>query len=115
MRKVLAAIALVAAAAAVASAQAPAAAREDLSGLPESQAVLYVNARRITNEALPALLPAPKYQPVFDEAKKVNVDIRQIDYVLAGARFGGATSSGLPPVEFGVIVRGGFNADALLS
>jgi hypothetical protein len=35
--------------------------------------------------------------------------------VLAGVRFGEATSSGLPPFEFGVIARGGFNADALLS
>lgn len=115
MRKVIAAVAFVVAFASPAPAQAPAAAREDLSGLPESQAVLYVNARRITNEVLPALLPASKYQPMFDEAKKVNVDVRQIEYVLAGVRFGEAAPSGPPPFEFGVIVRGGFSADALVS
>jgi hypothetical protein len=116
MRKVIATVSLFVAFASLASAQAPAAAaREDLSNLPESQAVLFVNARRITNEALPALVPASKYQPVFDQAKVASVDVQKIDYVLAGVHYTDATLSGAAPVEFGVIVRGGFNADALLS
>jgi hypothetical protein len=117
MKRLIALLLFVAAFVAVASAQAPnATAREDLSGLPESQVVLFINARRITNEALPKIVPASKYEGAFDSAKKMaNVDVRQIEYVLAGVRLTNAPSSPLAPVEFGVVVRGGFNAHALLS
>lgn len=116
MRRLIATITLVVASAVVASAQAPASAREDLSSLPESQGVLFVNTRRITNEVLPKVVPASKYEGVFDEAKKMaNIDLRQIDYVLVGARLTDAPASGTVPVEAGLIIKGGFNADALLS
>jgi hypothetical protein len=117
MRRLITTIALVVASAVVASAQAPAgAAREDLSSLPESQGVLYVNTRRITNEVMPRVVPAARYQGAFDEAKKVaNIDLRQIDYVLVGVRLMDAPASGTFPAEFGLVIKGGFNADALLS
>ncbi|MDT7542345.1 MAG: hypothetical protein QOE33_2249 [Acidobacteriota bacterium] len=117
MRRLIATITLVIASAVVATAQAPAnAAREDLSSLPESQAVLFVNTRRITNEVMPRVVPAARYQGAFDEAKKMaNIDLRQIDYVLVGVRLTDAPASGTIPVEFGLVVKGGFNADALLS
>jgi hypothetical protein len=118
MKRLIAIVALVVACAASASAQeAPVgSAREDLSSLPESQAVLFVNTRRITNEVMPRVVPAARYQGAFDEAKKMaNIDLRQIDYVLAGVRLTETPSSGTVPAEFGLIVKGGFNADALLS
>lgn len=118
MRRLIAIIALVVASSSLAWAQEATAgtARENLSSLPESQAVLYVNVRRITNEVLPRVVPAAKYQGAFDEAKRMaNIDPREIDYVLAGMRLTDAPSSGTVPAEFGVIVSGGFNADALLS
>ncbi|MDT7602073.1 MAG: hypothetical protein QOF61_70 [Acidobacteriota bacterium] len=117
MRRLIAIVALIVASATFASAQAPASsAREDLSSLPESQAILFVNTRRITNEVLPRVVPAEKYQGAFDEAKRMaNIDLREIDYLLAGVRLTDAPSSGTVPAEFGLIVRGGFNADALLS
>jgi hypothetical protein len=117
MKRLIALLLFVAAFVAVASAQVPnTTAREDLSGLPESQVVLFINARRITSEALPKIVPASKYEGAFDSAKKMaNVDVRQIEYVLAGVRVTDALSSALAPAEFGVVVRGGFNADALLS
>jgi hypothetical protein len=117
MKKLLLLLLLIVASSSLAWAQAPAgSARDDLSSLPESQAVLFVNTRRITNEVLPRVVPAAKYQGAFDEAKRMaNVDLREIDYVLAGVRLTDAPSSGTVPAEFGLIVRGGFNADALLS
>ncbi|MFL6230805.1 MAG: hypothetical protein ACJ741_18685 [Pyrinomonadaceae bacterium] len=117
MRRLIATVALVIASSSLVWAQAPvASAREDLSSLPESQAVLYVNTRRITNEVMPRVMPAARYASAFDEAKRMaNVDLRQIDYVLAGMRLTDKPSSGTVPAEFGLIVRGGFNADALLS
>jgi hypothetical protein len=117
MKRLIAIVAIVVASVSLTRAQAPAAsAREDLSSLPESQAVLFVNTRRITNEVLPRVVPAAKYQGAFDEAKRMaNIDPREIDYVLAGVRLTNTPSSGAVPAEFGVIVRGGFNADALLS
>lgn len=117
MKKLIAIIALVAASSASASAQVlSGAAREDLSSLPDSQVVMFVNARRITNEALPRVASPAKYESVFADAKRMaNVDLRQIEYVLVGVRLTNAPSSALAPVEFGVVVRGGFNADALVS
>lgn len=116
MRRLIATIALVVASATFASAQAPANAREDLSGLPESQGVLVVNTRRITNEVMPRVMPASKYADAFDIAKKMaNVDLRQVDYVLVGVRLTGEPAAAPVPFEFGLIVKGGFNADALLS
>jgi hypothetical protein len=117
MRRLIAVVTLIVASAAFAAAQAPApSAREDLSSLPESQGVLFINTRRITNEVLPKVVPASKYEGAFDTAKKMaNIDLRQIDYVLVGVRMTDAPSSGTVPVEAGLIIKGGFNADALLS
>src|ERR1700750_775215 len=113
MQKIFPIILLLAASAVPAWAQAPSAsAREDLSGFPESQAVLYVNARRVTNEVMPKVMPAASYQSSFDAAKRLGkIDLRQIDYVIAGMRLTDAPSSGPVPAEFGLVVRGGFNAD----
>ncbi|MCA1817323.1 MAG: hypothetical protein LC746_13190 [Acidobacteria bacterium] len=99
----------------VASAQSPGgAAREELASLPDSQVVLVVNARRITNEALPAVMSPAKFnQMANDLLNQSNVDVRKIDFVVAGLRFTGGQAATAP--DFGVVVRGGFNADALLS
>lgn len=117
MKRMIATMVLLAASAGSATAQATnGAAREAMAGMPESQAVLYVNARRITNEVLPRVVPAAKYQGAFDQAKTMaNVDLRAVEYVLAGMRLTGDATSEVVPVEFGVVVKGGFNADALLS
>ena len=83
--------------------------------MPESQAVLYINARRITNDALPRVLPQATLDQAFGEIQKnVNVDLRSIEYVVLGVRYGESLQANTVP-EFGVTVRGGFNADALLS
>jgi hypothetical protein len=96
----------------------PAAAQIDsrvaLSGLPDSQAVLYVNAHRIINEVLPRVMPPAEYAKMLAEAQKVGFDARGIDYVAVGARLADpAPANNLP--DFVVVIRGNFNADTLLA
>jgi hypothetical protein len=88
--------------------------RRALSGLPDSQAVLYVNAHRIIHDVLPRVMPPAEYAKMLNEAQKVGFDARGIEYVAVGARLADpAPANGLP--EFIVIIRGTFNADTLLA
>lgn len=118
LKKTVPALLLLLASAAAAVAQPPSA-REAVSSLPESQAVLVVNARRITNDALPRVL-TPKQladldKGVADIRKQVNVDVRAVEYAVVGLRFAPDTLSAGQLPEFGLVLRGGFNADAVLS
>jgi hypothetical protein len=121
MRKLLPArllpsLALLCALAQGAAAQAPPPvdARSALAALPDSQAVLFINARRIINEMLPKLMPPAEYQKMLTEAQKVGFDARGLEYALVGVRLADpAPANGLP--EFVVVVKGNFNADTLLS
>jgi hypothetical protein len=89
-------------------------ARGALASLPESQAVLFINARRIIHEALPRTLPPAEYQKLLAEPQKAGFDIRQLDYAAAAIRFADPSKpAGIP--EFVVVVKGTFNADALLT
>jgi hypothetical protein len=88
-------------------------ARSTLTNFPESQAVLYINARRLINEAAPAVVPPEVLDKALGEARQF-IDLNGLDYVIAGARLKGAVSlKQLPEVLF--IVRGNFSADGLLS
>ena len=117
MKKTVTTLILTLALAAVAAAQGEGGgARAALASLPDSQAVLYVNARRITNDALPRVMPAAQLDKFFAELRqKANVDLRSVEYVVVAARYdvNNFNTSAVP--DFGVAVRGGFNADALLS
>jgi hypothetical protein len=88
-------------------------ARSALTNFPESQAVLYINARRLINEAAPAVVPPEVLQKGLGEAKQF-IDLNGLEYVIAGARLKGDMSLKQLP-EFLLIVRGNFSADALLS
>lgn len=97
-----------------ASAQMGTDARSALASIPDSQAVLYINARRIVNELLPRVLPPAEYQKMLAGAQKGGFDVRDLDYAAVAVRFAQpAPANGLP--EFVVVVRGGFSADALLA
>lgn len=96
------------------AAQTPADARHALSTLPDSQAVLYVNAHRILNEVLPRLMPPAEYQKMLAEAQKVGFDARGIEYVAVGARLTDPPPANNLP-EFVIVLRGSFNADTLLA
>lgn len=100
--------------AAAASAQELVDARNALSSFPDSQAVLFVNARRITTEALPRLLPKADYDKLIAQPQQFGFDVRDIDYIAVGARFADPSQpSGIPEVL--IVVRGRIGADALLA
>lgn len=107
-------LALLFALAQAAAAQAPVDARAALSSLPDSQAVLYVNARRIVNEVMPRMMPPAEYQKMLAEGQKVGFDVRGIEYVAVGARLADPPPANNLP-EFVVVMRGNFNADTLLA
>ncbi|HLL74940.1 MAG TPA: hypothetical protein VK421_06715 [Pyrinomonadaceae bacterium] len=117
MKKTVTTLMLALALAATAAAQgADGGARAALAALPDSQAVLYVNARRITNDALPRVMPVAQLDKFFGELRKnVNVDLRSVEYVVLAARYDVNSFDATNVPDFGVAVRGGFNADALLS
>lgn len=108
------ALLVVSALASVASAQTNAETRAALAGFPESQAVLYINTKRLINDAMPRVMPKVEYQKMIDEAKKVGFDARGLEHAVVGIRFAPGAPAGAMP-EFVALVRGSFNADSLLT
>jgi hypothetical protein len=94
--------------------QSPVDARRALTTLPDSQAVLFINAHRIINEVLPRVMPPAEYQKMLAEARKVGFDARGIEYIAVGARLADPPPANNLP-EFVVVIRGNFNADTLLA
>ncbi|HEY0083853.1 MAG TPA: hypothetical protein VGB61_13750 [Pyrinomonadaceae bacterium] len=88
-------------------------ARGALTNFPESQAVLYINARRLINEAAPSVVPPEALNKALAEARQF-IDLNGLEYVIAGARLKGDMSLKQMP-EFLLIVRGTFSAEGLLS
>jgi hypothetical protein len=88
--------------------------RQALAGLPDSQAVLYINAHRIVHDVLPRVMPPAEYAKMLAEAQKVGFDARGIDYVAVGARLADPPPANNLP-EFVVVIHGNFNADTLLA
>lgn len=89
-------------------------ARAALANLPDSQAVLYVNAHRIIHEVLPRVMTPADYAKMLSEAQKVGFDVRGIEYVAVGARLADPAPANYLP-EFVVVIRGNFNTAALLA
>lgn len=87
--------------------------RAALSRLPDSQAVLFVNAHRVVNDVLPRVMPAADYQKMLAETQKVGFDVRGLQYAAVGVRFSDDAPAGTPP-DFVVVIHGNFNADSLL-
>lgn len=88
-------------------------ARGALTNFPESQAVLYIDARRLINEAAPSVVPQDELNKALAQAKQF-IDLNGLEYLIAGARLKGDLSAKQMP-EFLFIMRGNFSADALLS
>jgi hypothetical protein len=88
-------------------------AKTALSSFPESQAVLYINARRLINEAAPNVVPPEVLNKALADVKQF-IDLNGIEYVIAGARLRGEPSAKQLP-EFLLVMRGNFSADALVS
>jgi len=107
-------LALLFALAQAAAAQAPVDARAALSSLPDSQAVLFINARRIVNEMLPKLMTPAEYRKVLAQAEQYGFDPRGLEFAAVGVRLADPPPANNLP-EFVVVIRGGFNADTLLA
>ncbi len=105
-------LALLLALAPAAAAQTPV--RQAVAGLPDSQAVLYVNAHRVIHDVLPRLMPPKDYAEMLSKAQQFGFDARGIDYVAVGARLADPPPPNNLP-EFVVVIRGTFNADSLLA
>lgn len=113
-RLLLLPLALLCALASSASAQeAYGVARGPFSTFPDSQAVLFVNVKRIVNEVMPKVMPPADYQKMLADTKKVGFDVRGLEFAAAGIRFNADAPAGTPP-EFVVVIKGNFNADSML-
>ena len=64
-------------------------ARSTLTNFPEAQAVLYINARRVINEAVPSVVPQAVIDKALADVRQI-INLNDIDYVIAGARLKGA-------------------------
>jgi hypothetical protein len=88
-----------------------------IANLPESDAVATVNMRRVVNETLPRLLTAEQathMQAALAKAKQVaGFDIGNIESAAVGLRLNRAAPLSMPGILF--VMRGSFNADALVS
>ena len=88
-------------------------ARGALTNLPASQAVLYINARRLINEAAPTIVPPEVLDKALADVKPF-IDLNGLDYVIVSARLKGDWSLKQLP-EVLLVARGNFSADGLLS
>lgn len=86
--------------------------------LPEADTLIYINARRILNEAVPRFAPPAEVAKMRQEfasfKQSLGVDPAEIDYVVVAARFRkpSAELSFVPP-EFMLVAGGDFGAEAL--
>lgn len=105
---------LLAAFAAAASAQGLVDSRRALTTFPDSQAVLFINVKRIVGEAMPRVLPAAEYEKILAEPQKIGFDVRGVEYLIAGVRFADPQApAGMP--EFVLLLKGNFNADSMVA
>jgi hypothetical protein len=88
-----------------------------VSNLPESDAVVTINARRIVGETLPRLLSAEQMtsvQAALAKAKQVaGFDVANIESAVVGLRLNRGTPLSAPSIL--LVMRGSFNADAIVS
>ena len=91
-----------------------------LANLPEADALIYINPRRILNDAAPKVAAAAeltKMRALFDDLKKsLGVDPSTLDYVVVAMRFHkpSADLSFVPP-EVIAVASGDFSADSLMT
>jgi hypothetical protein len=88
-----------------------------IANLPESDGVVVVNMRRIVNETLPRVLSAEQMsqvQAALAKAKQVaGFDVANIETAVVGLRLNRSKLMSAPTML--LVMRGSFNADALVS
>ncbi len=91
-----------------------------LATLPDADTLIYINAQRILNEAVPKFMPAKDVEEMrksFEQAKQMSgVDPTKVDYLVIATRFRKPTDDlnfQLP--EFMVVTSGDFSAESLMT
>jgi hypothetical protein len=92
---------------------------DSLSTLPEAETLVYLNAPRIVNEALPRLLPEKENQELtkgLDQVKGfTGIDVRRLEFIVLAMRFNKPSGGMIYPLpEAMFAMRGDFDADGLL-
>jgi hypothetical protein len=90
-----------------------------LAALPEADTLIFINSRRILNEAAPKLMPAndlANMRKTFGDIKQfTGVDPSNVDYVVLALRFKKPTAelTFMPP-ELMAVASGDFSSDSLM-
>ena len=90
-----------------------------LAALPEADTLIFINSRRILNEAAPRLMPEKDLADMrkgFGEMKQfAGVDPSNVDYIVVAVRFRKPTAelTFMPP-EFMALASGDFNSESLI-
>jgi hypothetical protein len=91
-----------------------------LATLPEADTLIFINARRILNEAAPRLMPEKdlaEMRKAFGQMKNfAGVDPSNLDYIVLAVRFRKPTAdlTFMPP-EFMAVTSGDFSSDSLIT
>ncbi len=93
---------------------------ESLSTLPGSETIVYVNASRIINDALPRLVPEKDLQGIRSGIESLrafaNIDLRNMEFMVIALRFNKPAGGQLFPLpEAMFAARGDFDAKALIN
>jgi hypothetical protein len=91
-----------------------------LATLPEADTLIYLNPRRILNDAVPRVAPpadVASMRKAFEDIKKdVGVDPAQLDYIVIALRFRKpAPDLSFNPPEVIAVVSGDLSADSLMT
>ena len=90
-----------------------------LAALPEADILIFINSRRILNEAAPRLMPEKDLADMrkgFADMKQMSgVDPANVDYIVIAVRFRKPTAelTFMPP-EFMALASGDFSSDSLM-
>ncbi len=90
-----------------------------LAALPEADTLIFINSRRILNEAAPRLMPEndlANMRKTFADIKQfAGVDPSNVDYIVVAVRFRKPTAelTFMPP-EFMAVASGDFNSESLM-
>jgi hypothetical protein len=94
--------------------------RGALSSLPEADMLVYINSRRVINEAAPRLMSendlAAMRKTFADINQFAGVDPTKLDFIVLAVRFRKPTADlKFTPPEFMAVSSGDFNADSLMN
>ncbi len=92
---------------------------QSLKRLPAADLAMYINARRIMNEALSGLIPARQYAMMLTSLKEMNqhtgINLSELNYIALTMRFKTPPATKLTIPEFIFVAEGNFDGEKFLS